>query len=321
MRRLVSLTFVCALAAFSGVAFGNRIGVVPPAVPPANCAPRASLVGMQNEIDYCRAQEGVGAIVLPTNWRSLSVRAQLLVLIDLERVNRGLAPDVGLSPGLDTLAQQGAAQDRDPDFPANAYLKRSGRRRPELYDAGGSIWADNQSSIGADFFWMYEDGYGAGNEACTAPGDAGCWGHRGIILSDTESSPLVGGGGSAHGNSFAFEQLYGYPATHLVFTWAAEQRHFRSLPKLEPLAPPTITSVSATSGSARGGELVTIRGSGLAAAERVRFGTRRGTDLSCSANTECTVRAPAGSPGRVSVTVSNPAGYSKHSSRAVFNYR
>jgi IPT/TIG domain-containing protein len=318
MRRVVPLTLVCTLTAFVGVALGSssgRIGVVPPAVPAANCVQRPRLVGMQNKIDYCRAYEGVGAIVLPTNWGSLSVREQLLVLIDLERVNRGLAPDVGLSPGLDTLAQQGAAQDRDPSFPA---LRR---RRPELYDSGGSIWADNQSSIGADFFWMYEDGYGAGNEACAAPGDAGCWGHRGIILSDMGSGPLVGGGGYAHGNSFAFEQLYGQTTKHLVFTWAAELRHFRAKPKLERLGSPTVTSISPASGSAGGGTLVTIRGSGLAAAERVRFGTERGVDLSCKSNSDCTVRAPAGPRGRVSVTVSNPAGYSKTSKAARFSYR
>jgi len=318
MRRLASLTLACTITGFAGVALGSgsgRIGVVPPAVPAKNCVLRPRLVGWENQIDYCRALEGVGAIVLPSNWGSLSVPERLLVLINLERANRGLAPDVGLSPGLDTLAQQGAAADRDPSFPA---LRR---RRPALYDSGGSIWASNRSSIGADFFWMYEDGYGAGNEACTARGDAGCWGHRGIILSDVGTGPLVGGGGYAHGNSFAFEQLYDQPTTGLVFTWAAELRHFRSKPKLERLAPPAITSVSPASGSARGGELVTIKGSGLAAAERVRFGSKRATALSCSSNTECTVRAPAGARGHVSVTVSDPAGYSSGHNRPGFNYR
>jgi hypothetical protein len=323
MRRLVLSALLLGGLALAATAFAARIGVVPPSVPSSNCRPPASLLGAQNEIDYCRALEGVGSLVLPKNWRSLSVPKQLLVLINLERVNRGLPPDVGLTPALDKLAQQGARDNMDPGFPSG-YLRRAsatGRERhPALYDSGGSIWADNSSTLGADFFWMYEDGYGAGNEACQSPGASGCWGHRGIILSDVGHGPLVGGGGYAP-RSYTFEQLYNYSTAHLVFTWAAELRHFRAAPGLKRLRPPRITRLSPEDGALRGGTEVTIWGSGLAAGRRVRFGSRAATGLRCVSNQQCTVTAPTGSAGTVTVSIANPAGTSAAASSARFTYR
>ena len=41
---------------------------------------------------------------LPADYRTLSPAEQLLVVTDLERVNRGLVPAVGLSPSLNRRA-------------------------------------------------------------------------------------------------------------------------------------------------------------------------------------------------------------------------
>ncbi len=51
-------------------------------------------------IDTARAQEGMGPMALPANFAQLSIPEQLFVALDAERVDRGLAPFVGLSETL-----------------------------------------------------------------------------------------------------------------------------------------------------------------------------------------------------------------------------
>ena len=102
---------------------------------------------------------------LPGDFPSLSVPAQLLVLSNLERVDRGLAPVIGLSGPLDQDALTGAQNDADP--------------QPTTFN--GNTWTANweggyASPFEADFVWMYDDGFGSSSIDCTAPGDAGLLG-------------------------------------------------------------------------------------------------------------------------------------------------
>ena len=53
----------------------------------------------------------------PSNWASLTVREQLFVIVDLERVDRGLQPFVGLSFFWNVDAQVGALANADPPSP------------------------------------------------------------------------------------------------------------------------------------------------------------------------------------------------------------
>lgn len=176
-------------------------------------------------INACRAQEGVGPLVLPRNWSSLTPTEQGFVLINLERVNRGLPAIVGLSGSLNSLAAAGASGGADPSFPAGNV-------------SGGGIWAGAYSVFGADYMWMYVDGPGGNNLDCTSAGAAGCWGHRDIMLWDRSAGPIVSGGGfaSAGGtDSFAYLVLTGYSTSNLTFTWAGELKYFGSKPGVEPL--------------------------------------------------------------------------------------
>ena len=72
---------------------------------------------------------------------------------------------------------------------------------------------------------------------------------------------------------------------------------------------PIITSVSPRRGPAAGGKTVTILGSNLNGATRVKFGTKSGKLLSVSA-TKVTVRAPAHAAGKVDIRVTTPGGTS-----------
>ena len=149
----------------------GTLGTVPPAKPAANCAPpwakALTGAGALRLIDYCRGQQGIGPLRLPSNFAQLSVPEQMLVIIDLERVNRGEVPVAGLTAPLDHLAQQAAATGSDPAI------------------GFGDIWEGGPiSTAQADYGWMYDDGYAGSNTGCTAPGSAECWGHRDIILAD-----------------------------------------------------------------------------------------------------------------------------------------
>lgn len=174
-------------------------------------------------IDACRASEGIGPIVLPSNWRSLTAVEQGFVLIDLERVNRGLRPISGLSASLNHLAAAGAEQHTDPSFPSGGYT------------GGGSIWAGTRSIVASVYLWMYDDGPNSSNFDCPSAGAQGCWGHRDIILWDRRAGRLVAGGAESRtgGGSFAYLILAGYPTSRLTFSWSRELAYFKAKPTVE----------------------------------------------------------------------------------------
>ena len=135
------------------------------------------------DIDRARAAEGVQAMELPNDFASLTAPQQLLVITNLERVNRGLTPVSGLADSLDRVAASAASADTDP-MPS----KING-------DVGASNWAGGtRSTLVADFLWMYDDGPGSGNADCQRAGDSGCWGHRHNILYRF-SGPIAMGAG------------------------------------------------------------------------------------------------------------------------------
>jgi hypothetical protein len=201
-------------------------GMIPPTNPAANCAPAwakwDTTAGALDVIDYCRAQQGVGPVRLPSNFGRLTAPEQMFVMIDMERVNRGEPPVVGLTASLDRAAQQAAAAGTDPAI------------------GFGDIWAGGpNSTVGADYSWMYDDGFASANVDCVAPDDPACWGHRDVILANDISATLVAGAGFEAGGSFGPSYalaLAGYaPGSKLVFSWADELPYFRAPPGAEPL--------------------------------------------------------------------------------------
>jgi hypothetical protein len=233
--RVLLAVLVLALAPLTAFAAGaaTQHGIVPPRNPSANVAPDPnyndctasgvctegppcytsslaaafSSVDCENEelaaIDSARAKEGVGPMYLPGDFNSLSGPEQLLVVIDLERVGRGLPPFAGIVASLDKVAQGGAhvrgqpaGAFGDPAFPAHfsvgpgsvfayechptrvEHVSCAGSGNPGASIAAGS----NISALDADYSWMYDDGYGGPNFDCKTPNTAGCWGHRDNIL-------------------------------------------------------------------------------------------------------------------------------------------
>ena len=87
-------------------------------------------------------------------------------------------------------------------------------------------------------------------------------------------------------------------------------------------APPTVASVSPSSGPANGGTIVTVTGTNLyvGSSFAVDFGTSPATNVSVSSPTQLTATAPAGSVGTVNVTVTTPAGTSTTGAADDFTY-
>ncbi len=134
-------------------------------------------------INNARALEGISAMILPTGYFGLSPTEQLFVVINLERVARGLAPATATTDQLNSAAQQGAVTNSDPQI-SNAAI------------SWGANWAWGEPNVlAADYVWMYDDGFGSPNITCNAPSSSGCWGHRKNILVNFGSGATYAGFG------------------------------------------------------------------------------------------------------------------------------
>jgi hypothetical protein len=263
--------------------------VLPPANPPANIPASPNFAssctfGSYDDGATCqqktlealanaRAAEGLGPLGLPSNWANLTKPQQLLVAINLERVDRGQAPIAGLVGTLNTAANTGAANLADPLMPGGYPWK-----------SYGSIVAGGQSSVlGALYDWLYNDGPGSPNIDCDQAGDPGCWIHRTAILRTYQTAPATMGTGSQI-VSYQGTQLPTYAALLVgdtsgakptyTFTWAQEVPYLPPRPPAPPAAPtssvPAADSVRvgwsapAANGSAITGYVITVLVGGVA---------------------------------------------------------
>jgi hypothetical protein len=134
------------------------------------------------------------AMILPINYTQLSVAQQTFVVMNLERVDRGIRPIQGLVPRLNLVSRLAAALQTDPVVNnLVGHLLGIGAWR--------SVWASDLGPLASDYDWMYNDGYSASgsiNIACQRPSSVGCWGHRHNILARFKGlSHVVAGVGTA----------------------------------------------------------------------------------------------------------------------------
>ena len=113
-------------------------------------------------------------MALPSNFVGLTPGQQLFVLTDIERVDRGLAPVVGMVQELNQDAQSAAAGNTDPT-PASVPPGTTVLR-------WASNWAEAPGPMGSNYLWMYDDGPGSENLECTSADSGSCWGHRDNVL-------------------------------------------------------------------------------------------------------------------------------------------
>jgi hypothetical protein len=153
-----------------------------PVFPAFNGTPTCTQFVLRS-LNAARSDEGLSAIVLPTNWYQLKPQEQIFVIVDLERTARGLPPYLGLNRRLHVSAQSAAAHETDPAY-ARGF--RAGLDPQGVPGMGGTL-AMGYTPLEADYEWMYQDGWGGtssltSNIACTNAGALGCWGHRDQLL-------------------------------------------------------------------------------------------------------------------------------------------
>jgi hypothetical protein len=161
-----------------------------------------------------RRAEHLPALVLPDDYRRLTVEEQLFVLVDLERTARGVPPLVGLTPVLTAQAQEAAAKSTDPQL-RSAYDPLEVATVGDTLGAGGAWAGDEVDTLEALFGWIYDDGWGGrgatSNGACTSASAPGCWGHRDELLGEyrgTGCSTCVAGAGYARRTRAGFFSSY-----------------------------------------------------------------------------------------------------------------
>ncbi len=182
-RNVAGVLWIMAMATvavFGQWTSAGAAGILPPGNPSSNIGPSSD--DYLQSIDAAQADEGVGPMpISESSFDALPLTEQRFVVVNLERVERGLQPIEYLTSQLNAYAQGGANAGTDPGFPT---ALTGGA--PVTF--GGSIWAGGLSNVlEADYYWMYEDGYGGllgntSNAACGLLSLSECWGHRDIIL-------------------------------------------------------------------------------------------------------------------------------------------
>jgi hypothetical protein len=185
-------------------------------------------------INAARSAEGVVAMVLPSNWYSLTPAQQMFVVVDLERVDRGYPPYLGLNAVLSAEDKRAASGRRDPGLARGFAVGTDTMKYPGF----GGAWGGGYTVLAVDYVWMYGDGWGGStvrtsNSACTSLIAIGCWAHRDEMLGwDPKFNPGVGlgctrcemGAGFAvvsGGASYAVSvELPAHRAPAMTFTWA-----------------------------------------------------------------------------------------------------
>lgn len=229
-----------------------RKGIVPPKNPPKNIPPNPNYLRYCKSaalddsttcankalaaIDNARRSEPLGALHFNlAHFLHLTVSEQLFAIADLERTSRGLAPVQAITRQLDSVAMTGAKNNSDPMLTSGTLY--GGAR----VFAWGSNWAGGtENALGSDDGWMYDDGPGGPNLACTSPHASGCWGHRTNILGrygeELGSCPtakrhvVMGAAYTTTSSPFrtSFTQIFvsacGSTPTGEVFTWAQAKK-------------------------------------------------------------------------------------------------
>ena len=182
------------VAAIGSTALAGAAGILPPSNPPGNIAPGDS--DWLTSIDAARAVEGVGPMEVDESvLDSLPAPEQLFIVLNDERIDRGLPPIEYMSAQLNGVAAQSAASATD-------VVPPSSLSNGTAVTFGGAMWAGLSSVLESDYLWMYDDGSAGAptsNAACTPSSPSLCWMHRDIIL---HSFPSCGAraSGALHGS-------------------------------------------------------------------------------------------------------------------------
>ena len=185
--RVVLLIGLAQLIAGVGVAIAAWGGADPksnyrPGPLPSSCSQSPTGAKCINAgvyyLDKARARLGQQPYKLPANFVQLGPEVQAFILTNLDRTQYGLPAITGMTSALNRDAMgalphdpYGVLGDGDPSSTDPNFQQTT------------SNWAGGFPNIVLAYeAWMYNDGYGSPNGACTTRTSSGCWGHRHDIL-------------------------------------------------------------------------------------------------------------------------------------------
>ncbi len=168
-------------------------------------------------IDNARSQEGIGPLVLPADFAELTTSEQLFVMVDCERVDRGLTPIAGELTSLDQVATDAAQDQSDPSVPSAGITGLA-------VSAWAGNWALTEGVGDALYEWMYDDGLGSINIDCTETDPSGCWIHRDNILGFQNDLDGFGGSLSFGGAAVVTSPAHGQAlvSVTMLTTWSPD---------------------------------------------------------------------------------------------------
>ncbi len=278
----------------------------------------ACFVDSLAKLDFDHRNEGLPAVSLPANFRSMPEDEQMMILINEERIQRGILPVAAVTNELDQASVGPNNQLTDPSFPNNYPLTN-----------GGSIAAAGMSNvIDAVRNWVYDDDYPIDTDpTCTATNQAGCWGHREVILTNYGCNPTCTMGSASVTAASGFPvpgQIYralmaddntggALPSLTYLYYWS------QISPTLLPA--PTITSLSTQSVPLNGGTEITVTGTNLSGALMVMVGNQVVEAVSNDSSTSLSFQAPDQTgTGTQAVTVYTLGGQSQPGPASSINY-
>ncbi len=167
---------------------------------------------VESATEYARAhiEPGIGQMFNSNqlaNLTTMPVSEQLLIISNMERIQRGLPAIAGVTQQLSNVAQ----------YQANSFTDDVPGSMPNLltggvgFTWGGANWGDCNNAFDCNYEWAYDDGPGGTNLLCQNGNFSGCWGHRDITL--TNAQVLYSNGSSTCPNSKSIWMGAAYSST------------------------------------------------------------------------------------------------------------
>ncbi len=276
-----------------------------PPVPPAcggNPAVPDCAEGMLVTLDEARTAIGLPPYEVPAAFDRLPSEQQIFELSNLDRIDAGLPPAQALDVSMVQTALAAAQSNQEPPLPTTV-------DGGTVQASGGSLAIGYLSPLDAYYQWMYADGPGGANRACTAAGQPACWDHRRVVLTDYGgTAQLAGAATSGHTTTELLAGVSNPGGGSAELTWTGAQEFGAGRPA------PVVAGIGPSWGVA--GSTISLSGFNLAGGS-VSFGGAPAAS-SCSA-TGCSATVPAGG-GAVDITVTTPNGTSATWSNDVFHY-
>ncbi|MGA2210057.1 MAG: hypothetical protein ABSH30_10515 [Acidimicrobiales bacterium] len=166
----------------------------------------------------------------------LTPSEQVFAIANIERTARGEPAMAGMTAQLDAVASNAAAHQIDPSISLPYHLTTGG----SATTYGANFAEGTANAMGANYYWMYDDGLDSPNASCTQADQSACWAHRKNTLDDYENPGYCSRGSQVHilmgvaevtskvDFSPAITEIFvndcGALPTDMVFTWPDVQR-------------------------------------------------------------------------------------------------